>query len=52
MTKLDIADIVANLIVIADNLDENYQIESNKIRSIVTQILINNSLHKSNFFIC
>lgn len=38
MAKLDIADIVANLIVIADNLDENYQIESNKIRSIATQL--------------
>lgn len=38
MTKLDIADIVANLIVIADNLDEISQIESNKIRSIATKL--------------
>lgn len=38
MKKLNIADIVDNLIVIADNLDETHQIESDTIRSMATQL--------------
>lgn len=51
MKNLDIADIVANLIVIADNLDETHQIESDTIRSMATQLesfrlqLMNNKMN-------
>jgi len=45
--NIEIANIIANLIVIADNLDEISQIESDKIRSIANQLMVMSPLLES-----